>query len=72
MRPAVPRISSARAAAETQRQLALKNLHSQRNYGGRLTCFTTDNPDRFCRLDERFGARSIDSVQLVHIDEQNR
>jgi len=72
MGPAVSLVSSARAAAgEAQRRLALRDLHSQRSYGGRLNCFTTDNPDRFRRLGERFGGRSIDSVELVAVDEQD-
>jgi len=71
MGPCVPLINSAKAAAaEVHRRLSLKNLHSQRTFEGRLTCFTTDNPDRFRRLGERFGGRRVDSVELVNIDEQ--
>ena len=70
MGPSVPLVSSAKsAAAETQRRLALRDLLSHRGYGGRLTCFTTDNPDRFRRLGERFGGRTIDVVEQVTIDE---
>jgi len=70
MGPSVPLVSSARAAAsEAQRRLYLKNIHSQRNYGGRLHCYTTDNADRFCRLGERFGGRAIDKVELIKSDE---
>lgn len=70
MGPSVPLISSARAAAdETHRRLGLKGLKSYRTYGGRLNCYTTDNPDRFSRLGERFGGRRIDSVTMVKTEE---
>jgi hypothetical protein len=36
-----------------------------------LRCFTTDNPDRFARLGERFGGRRIDRVEYVGTDELN-
>ena len=69
MGPSVPLVSSARAAAlEVQRRLYLTGHHSTRSYGGRLRCFTTDNPDRFIRLGERFGGRRIDEVQHVRTD----
>lgn len=70
MGPSVPLVSSARAAAaEAQRRLSLKSLYSTRNCAGRLHCYTTDNTDRFCRLGERFGGRTIDKVELVKSDE---
>jgi glutamate racemase len=70
MGPDVSLISSGRAAAkEVQRRLSLSNLLSSRSYGGRLRCFTTDNPERFNRLGERFGGRRIDQVERVPIDE---
>ncbi len=66
MGPPVPLVSSAKAAAmEVQRRLCMAGRHSTRSYGGRLKCFTTDNPERFVRLGERFGGRRIDQVQFV-------
>jgi glutamate racemase len=70
MGPSVPLISSARAAAmEAQRRLGMKSIQSRRGHGGRLNCFTTDNPDRFARLGERFGGRRMDSVAMVRTEE---
>ncbi|MCK4601891.1 MAG: aspartate/glutamate racemase family protein, partial [Phycisphaerae bacterium] len=70
MGPDVALISSAGAAAlEVQRILGLNGLLSRRAYGGRLECFTTDNPQRFARVGERFGGRSIDRVEFVGTDE---
>ena len=70
MGPDVALISSAAAAAkEVQRRLALKGWGCARAYGGRLRCFTTDNPERFARLGERFGGRRIDQVQYVGTDQ---
>ena len=70
MGPDVALISSAYAAAiETQRRLGLTGLQSPRGYGGRLRCFSTDNPDRFARMGERFGGRRIDAVERVATEE---
>ncbi len=70
MGPDVALISSAHAAAiEAQRRLALDGLLSSRSYGGRLRCFSTDNPQRFARLGERFGARRIDHVEQVRTED---
>lgn len=66
MGPDVPLISSAQGAAvDAQRRLGLSGLLSSRSYGGRLRCFSTDNPQRFARLGERFGGRRIDNVEHV-------
>ena len=70
MGPTTALISSGYAAAgEAQRQLGLTGMLSPRNYGGRVKCFSTDNPQRFARLGERFGARRIDHVQQVRTEE---
>ena len=36
---------------------------------GELRCYTTDNPERFAELGERFGGRKISHVQHVGTDE---
>jgi glutamate racemase len=70
MGPATALISSGYAAAvEAQRQLGLGGMLSPRDYGGRVRCFSTDNPQRFARLGERFGARRIQHVQQVRTEE---
>jgi len=70
MGPDVPLVNSGQAAAaEVQRRLSLKGLNTSRNYGGRLTCFTTDKAERFVRLGERFGGRRIDDVRYVGAEE---
>ncbi|MFP4053316.1 MAG: glutamate racemase [Phycisphaerae bacterium] len=70
MGPEVPLISSAAAAAgEVRRRLELRGLTNPRDSGGTLTCYTTDNPERFSRLGERFGRRPIDRVERVGTDE---
>ncbi len=70
MGPEVPLISSAAAAAgEVRRRLESRGLGNPRSSGGTLTCYTTDNPERFARLGERFGRRRIDRVQRVGTDE---
>lgn len=70
MGPDVALISSGHGAAiEAQRRLGLSGLQSPRGYGGRLRCFSTDNPERFARLGERFGGRRIDHVERVPTEE---
>lgn len=70
MGPGVPLISSGQAAArEVQRRLGLAGAAATRNYSGRLVCFTTDMPDRFARMGERFGGRRIAEVRHVSTDE---
>lgn len=73
MGPQVVLISSGQAAAlEVQRRLRITGLANSSLNGGRLHCYTTDNPDRFARLGERFGGRKIDHVQLVGTDELDK
>jgi len=70
MGPDVVLISSGQAAAmEVQRRLRESALANPRPAGGTLRCFTTDNPERFAKLGERFGQRKIDHVELVGTDE---
>ncbi|MFP4105091.1 MAG: glutamate racemase [Phycisphaerae bacterium] len=70
MGPDVRLVSSAAAAAsEVQRRLAMQSLQSSRNYGGRLTCYTTDEAERFARLGERFGGRRLGDVRHVRTEE---
>jgi len=71
MGPDVVLVNSGRAAAlEVQRRLCSTGRDNPRGRGV-LRCFTTDNPDRFARLGERFGGRRIDRVEYVGTDELN-
>ncbi len=71
MGPDVVLVSSGRAAAlEVQRRLCSTGLDNPGG-GGVLRCYTTDNPERFARLGERFGGRPIDHVAYVGTDELN-
>ncbi len=56
-------------ALEVQRRLRATGLAGGRSDGGRWRCFTTDNPQRFARLSERFGGRAVDDVKQVGTDE---
>jgi len=70
MGPDVPLVSSARAAAEeVRRRLVETGLVAGRSSGGSLRCFTTDSPERFASLGERFCGRSMDQVEFVGTDE---
>jgi len=70
MGPEVRLISSAEAAAaEVRRRLQSGGTLTDKSAGGRLICYTTDNPERFARLGERFGGRRIDWVEHVGTDE---
>ena len=70
MGPDVSLVSSAGAAAsEVVRRLEATGQRSGRTSGGALKCFTTDDPQRFSRLAERFGGRRIDRVEFVGTDE---
>ena len=70
MGPDVPLVSSGRAAAlAVADRLAEMNLAAPGTSPGRLDCYTTDNPERFDRLAERFGGRKPDSVTFVGTDE---
>ena len=70
MGPQVKLVSSARAAAEeVRRRLEADALATARSETGRLHCYTTDNPQRFSRLGQRFGGRVIDKVEYVGTDE---
>lgn len=41
----------------------------ERGAGGRLDCFVSDNPERFCRIGSRFLDCEIEHVQLVEPEE---
>ncbi len=70
MGPDVPLVSSASAAAaETARRLDAAGLRSPKAGDGTLRCYTTDNPERFAALGERFGGRAITRVERVGTDE---
>jgi glutamate racemase len=70
MGPAVKLVNSGEAAAAlVARRLASTARRSRSSGAGRLDCYTTDNPQRFALLAERFGGRAPDSVQYVGTDE---
>ncbi len=70
MGPKVKLISSARAAAiEVGRLLTKASLEASGREGGELRCYTTDNPERFARLGQRFGGRTIEHAEYVGTDE---
>jgi glutamate racemase len=70
MGPDVTLVSSARATAlEVRDHLCSTGLQGSADSPGSLRCFTTDNPQRFKDLGERFGRRTIDSVEYVGTDE---
>ena len=70
MGPGTELINSGWAAAQEARaRLEAGGLRSAREDGGLLRCFTTDNPDRFAAVAQRFGACRIDQVEYVGTDE---
>jgi len=73
MGPQTTLIDSARATAlEVRRRLAAGGLLAERARDGRLSCYTTDNAERFARLaSQRFcrSGRRIDNVTRVGTDE---
>jgi glutamate racemase len=70
MGPEVRLVNSARATAiEVARRLEKTGQLSGRCQTGELICYTTDNPERFARLGERFGGRAISGVRRVGTDE---
>ncbi len=70
MGPGTRLISSGHAAAcAVASALESLNLRARRDRAGRLDCYTTDNPQRFERLAERFGGRAADGVTYVGTDE---
>ncbi len=70
MGPDVPLVSSGEAVAgEVRRRLTDSGLANPRVSGGTLRCFTTDNPQRFARLGERFGGHDVGPVEYVAADE---
>ena len=70
MGPEVSLIDSGRSAGtEARKRLMASGLANPRTEGGTLTCFTTDNADRFRRLSQRFGGRRVDQVKQIGTDE---
>ncbi len=70
MGPDIPLVNSGQAAAKLIGQkLADEGISNPRPSGGYLHCYTTDNPQRFARLAERFGGRAADHVEYVGTDE---
>jgi len=75
MGPDVRLISSGRAASEeVRRRLDQNALRSDRTRGGRLSCYTTDSPERFARVGSRFigGERAIGAVEHVGTEQLAR
>ncbi|MCD4825822.1 MAG: glutamate racemase [Phycisphaerae bacterium] len=73
MGPDTVLISSGQAAAdEVRRRLEKDNAKNEKDTGGQLRCYTTDNPQRFAQLGERFGGRPVDVVEYVGTDELER
>ncbi len=70
MGPDTVLISSAAAAAEqVQTKMKADNIIRSAKTGGKLICYTTDNPQRFAELGQRFGGRKIDCVEHIGTDE---
>jgi len=70
MGPEVTLVSSAQAAAsEVRLRLDAAGLENPRPDGGALRCYTTDDPNRFARLADRFCGRGIEKVHYVGTDE---
>jgi glutamate racemase len=69
MGPHVPLIESGLSVAmEVQARLRAAGLTNPGG-GGTLRCFTTDNPQRFAQLSERFGGRKVEHVESIGTDE---
>lgn len=69
MGPETQLISSASAAATDIARRLEANGQKNPQAQGTLRCYTTDNPQRFAELGERFGGRAIDHVEYVGTDE---
>ena len=70
MGPDTTLISSAEAAAEmVEQNLNENSLQNSNKTGGKLICYTTDNPERFAQLGRRFAQRELDEVYYVGTDE---
>jgi glutamate racemase len=64
--------SGAAAAREVARLLDACDAKNEQAVDGRLDCYTTDNPERFAELGERFSGRALASVHYVGTDELER
>ena len=70
MGPHVRLIDSGQATAlAVKRHLEEHGLCSPCRSGGRLHCYSTDNPNRFGVVAERFLGRPVETVRLVGTDE---
>lgn len=70
MGPDTQLIDSGQAAAMAVKRYFLDHhMVNPRCQGGRLRCWSTDNPQRFARLAERFLGHAPESVQGVGVDE---
>ncbi|MBT3279826.1 MAG: glutamate racemase [Phycisphaerales bacterium] len=61
--------SGAAAARDVARVLEACDAKNPQDAPGQLDCYTTDNPERFAKLGERFGRRKLTSVHYVGTDE---
>ncbi len=61
--------SGAAAAVEVKKIVAQSGTANGDTKTGTLCCYTTDNPERFAELGQRFGGRKISSVKHVGTDE---
>lgn len=68
MGPSAQLISSG-AAATAEVVKLITPAESSDDKVGKLRCYTTDNPERFAELGERFGSRKISHVEHVGTDE---
>jgi len=69
MGPNTRLLDTGRAAAEQVRRHLTSGGGARRGGQGTLRCFSTDNPDRFAALAERFLGRSAGEVGWVGTDE---
>ncbi len=61
--------SGAAAVGRVKEMLDGRPADANRLGAGRLSCYTTDNAERFAELGQRFAGRGIDHVQHVDSDE---
>ena len=69
MGPDTQLISSGLAAAVEVKKLIAPAEMLGNAKTGELHCYTTDNPQRFVELGERFGGRTISHVKHIGTDE---
>ena len=69
MGPDTQLISSGSAAAVEVKKIIEQTTTCSNTKDGELRCYTTDNPERFAELGQRFGGRKIHHVKHVGTDE---